>query len=127
MRIAYYVSRITVRRPERVAEILREEISQIVSFELDDPRVLPATVTDVRVSENLRDAKVYVLVEGDETEINAALSALRHAAPYIRKQVAFALDLRHAPALHFTRDTVEERANRIEDLLSEINKEGNRE
>ena len=116
-----------MRRPERVAEMLREEISQIVSFELDDPRVLPATVTDVRVSDNLRDAKVYVLVEGDEAEINAALSALRHAAPYVRKQVALALDLRHAPALHFTRDTIEERANRIEDLLSEINKEGNRE
>ena len=109
-----------MRRPERIAEMLREEVSQIVGYELDDPRVETVTVTEVRVSENMRDAKVFVLVEGSDDEINAALSALRHAAPYIRKQVAFALDLRHAPALHFARDTVEERANRIENLLSEI-------
>jgi ribosome-binding factor A len=109
-----------VRRPERVAELLREEISQIVGYELDDRRVETVTVTEVRVSDNLRDAKVFVLVEGSDEEINAALIALRNAAPYIRKQVAFALDLRHAPALHFARDTVEERANRIESLLSEI-------
>ena len=100
--------------------MLREEISQIVGYELDDRRVETVTVTEVRVSDNLRDAKVFVLVEGTDEEINAALIALRNAAPYIRKQVAFALDLRHAPALHFTRDTVEERANRIESLLSEI-------
>ncbi|HEX8195525.1 MAG TPA: 30S ribosome-binding factor RbfA [Pyrinomonadaceae bacterium] len=109
-----------MRRPERVAELLREEISQIVGYELDDRRVETVTVTEVRVSDNLRDAKVFVLVEGSDEEINAALIALRNAAPYIRKQVAFALDLRHAPALHFARDTVEERANRIESLLSEI-------
>jgi ribosome-binding factor A len=100
--------------------LLREEISQIVGYELDDRRVETVTVTEVRVSDNLRDAKVFVLVEGSDEEINAALIALRNAAPYVRKQVAFALDLRHAPALHFARDTVEERANRIESLLSEI-------
>jgi len=55
-----------MRRPERVAELLREEISEIVGYELEDPRVLAVTVTDVRVSENLRDASVYVLVEGSQ-------------------------------------------------------------
>ena len=112
-----------MRRPERVAEMLREEISQIVGYELDDHRLETVTVTEVRVSDNLRDAKVFVLVEGSDEEVDAALLALRNAAPYVRKQVAFTLDLRHAPALHFTRDTVEERANRIENLLSEIKTE----
>ena len=112
-----------MRRPEKVAESLRAEISEIVGYELDDPRLLSVTVTDVRVADNLRDAKVYVLVEGDEAEIQAALSALHHAAPYIRKQVAFALDLRHAPILHFVRDTVEEKANRVEGILAQINTE----
>jgi ribosome-binding factor A len=116
-----------MRRPEKVAESLRTEISEIVGYELEDPRLLSVTVTDVRVADNLRDAKVYVLVEGDETEIQAALSALHHAAPYIRKQVAFALDLRHAPVLHFVRDTVEEKANRIEGLLTQINMENTRD
>lgn len=112
-----------MRRPERVAEMLREEISEIVGYELEDPRVQAVTVTDVRVSENLRDASVYVLVEGSEKEILDALTALRHAAPYVRKQVGFSLNLRHTPELHFIRDTVEERGARVDKLLEEIGQE----
>jgi ribosome-binding factor A len=103
--------------------MLREEIMQIVGYELEDPRVQAVTVTDVRMTENLRDASVYVLVEGDEDEIRAALSALRHAAPYIRKQVGFALSLRHTPEIHFIRDTVEERGVRVDKLLQGIERE----
>ena len=112
-----------MRRPERVADMLREEIMQIVGYELEDPRVQAVTVTDVRMTENLRDASVYVLVEGSEEEIVAALSALRHAAPYVRKQVGFALQLRHTPEIHFVRDTVEERGARVDKLLQGIERE----
>ena len=103
--------------------MLREEIMQIVGYELEDPRVQAVTVTDVRLSENLRDASVYVLVEGIEDEIVAAMAALRHAAPYIRKQVGFALQLRHTPEIHFVRDTVEERGARVDKLLQGIERE----
>ena len=109
-----------MRRPERVADMLREEIAQIVGYELEDPRVTMVTVTDVRVSDNLRDARVYVTVAGDEAEIKAALVALRHAAPYVRKQVGFSLNLRHTPEIHFVRDTVEEQGARVDLLLAEI-------
>ena len=112
-----------MRRPERVADLLREEIMQIVGYELEDPRVAAVTVTDVRVTENLRDASVFVLVEGNEDEIRAALVALRHAAPYVRKQVGFALSLRHTPEIHFIRDIVEERGARVDRLLEEIERE----
>ncbi|HJU54626.1 MAG TPA: 30S ribosome-binding factor RbfA [Pyrinomonadaceae bacterium] len=112
-----------MRRPERIADMLREEITQIVGYELEDPRVQSVTVTDVRVSDDLRDASVYVLVEGAEEEILAALTALRHAAPYVRKQVGFALNLRHTPEIHFIRDTVEERGARVDRLLEEIEQE----
>ncbi|HEY0379182.1 MAG TPA: 30S ribosome-binding factor RbfA [Pyrinomonadaceae bacterium] len=112
-----------MRRPERVADMLREEITQIVGYELEDPRVQSVTVTDVHVSENLRDASVYVLVEGGEEEILAALSALRHAAPYVRKQVGFALNLRHTPEIHFIRDIVEERGARVDRLLEGLEQE----
>jgi ribosome-binding factor A len=103
--------------------MLREEIMQIVGYELEDPRVQAATVTDVRLSENLRDASVYVLVEGTEEEILAALAALRHAAPYIRKQVGFTLQLRHTPEIHFIRDTAEERGARVDRLLEGLERE----
>jgi ribosome-binding factor A len=109
-----------MRRPERVAELIREEITQIVGYELDDPRLRMVTVTEVRMSENLRDARVYVTVIGTEEEITAALAALKHAAPYVRKQLGFSLNLRHTPEIHFIRDTIEEKANRVDDLLAQI-------
>jgi ribosome-binding factor A len=109
-----------VRRPERVAELVREEVLQIVGYELDDPRLSMVTVTDVRMSDNLRDARVYVTVAGTEDETTAALAALRHAAPYVRRQLSLALNLHHAPEIHFVRDTVEEQAARVDDLLAQI-------
>jgi len=109
-----------MHRPERIAETLREEIAQIVGYELEDPRLTLVTVTEVRVADDLRDASVYVTVQGDEKEHLTALRALQHAAPYVRKQLGFALNLRHTPALHFVRDTVEEKAERVSSLLEKI-------
>ncbi len=109
-----------MRRPERLAEALREEIIEIVGYELEDPRVQSVTVTDVQVSDNLRDAKVFVMIAGDEREIKDALNALQHAASYIRQQVALNLNLNHAPRIHFARDTVEEKAIRVEELLEKL-------
>jgi ribosome-binding factor A len=109
-----------MHRPERIAETLREEIAQIVGYELEDPRLTLVTVTEVRVADDLRDASVYVTVQGDEKEHLTAMRALQHAAPYVRKQLGFALNLRHTPALHFVRDTVEEKAERVSSLLEKI-------
>jgi len=106
-----------MRRPEKVAEHVREEIAQIVGYELDDPRVAIATVTDVRMSDNLREARVFVTVRGTEDEATDAFKALRKAAPYVRRQLAINLNLRHAPEIHFIRDTVEEKAARVDDIL----------
>ncbi|MBA3247553.1 MAG: 30S ribosome-binding factor RbfA [Pyrinomonadaceae bacterium] len=113
-----------MRRPERVAELVREEIMQIVGYELDDPRVSMVTVTDVRMSENLHEARVYVTISGTEEEGVKAMRALNHAAPYVRRQLAFELNLRHAPEIHFVRDTVEEKAARVDELLMEIGQGG---
>ena len=110
-----------MRRPERIAEQLREEITEIVGYELEDPRLVAVTVTDVRVSENKRDARVYVTIEGDENEIREAMKALHHAEKFVRQQVALNLNIHHAPHIHFVRDTVEERAGRIDRILEELN------
>lgn len=109
-----------MRRPERLAEALREQIMEIVGFELDDPRVLGATVTDVDVTENLRDAKVYVVVQGNDIQIREAMKALQHAATFVKQQVAMNLNLRHVPHLHFVRDTAEENVARVEELLTQV-------
>ena len=112
-----------MRRPERVADIIREEISQIVGYELEDPRLTMVTVTDVRLSDNRRDAQVFVTVAGNEEEHRLALTALRHAAPYVRKQLSLSLNLPRTPEIHFVRDTVEERAERVDGLLQELAQE----
>ena len=112
-----------MRRPERVADILREEISQIVGYELKDPRLTMVTVTDVRMSDNLRDANVFVMVAGDEDEHRLALDALRHAAPYVRKQLGLSLNLPRTPEIHFLRDSVEEKGDRVDQLLGQIEQE----
>jgi ribosome-binding factor A len=113
-----------MRRPERLAQALREEITEIVGYELADPRLEAVTVTDVRLAENQKDAKVYVTIEGSEKEIREAMKALQHAEKYVRSQVAMNLNLHHAPHLHFARDTVEEKAERIDRILEELKDNG---
>lgn len=110
-----------MRRPARLGEALKEEIAEVVGFGMEDPRLLGVTVTDVTVSEDLRDAKVFVLIDGGDKAIDEALRALRHASVYVRQQVAMDLGLRHAPHLHFVRDTAEENAARIGSILQDLN------
>src|SRR5205085_12542424 len=113
-----------MRRPERLAEALKVEIAEVVGFELDDPRVVSATVTDVELSPNGRDAKAYVLIAGTEDEIRSALRSLQRAATFVRQQVALNLDLRFAPHIHFVRDTAGENASRVGELLEDLTSKG---
>ena len=116
-----------MHRSERVADVLRDEIAQIVGYELEDPRLTAVTVTDVRLSPDKKAARVYVTVRGDENEHKEALSALKHAAPYVRKQLGLSLNLPRTPELHFVRDRVEEEGERVDQLLEEIEREWQRE
>jgi ribosome-binding factor A len=112
-----------MRRKERVADSLKEEIAQIVGYELEDPRLTMVTVTDVRLSTDKRAARVYVTVAGDEEEHKAALAALKKAAPYVRKQLGLSLNLPRTPEIHFVRDRVEEEGERVDQLLQKIERE----
>jgi ribosome-binding factor A len=112
-----------MHRSERTADTLKEEIAQIVGYELEDPRLTSVTVTDVRLSADKRAARVYVTVAGDEAEHKSALAALKHAAPYVRKQLGLALNLPRTPEIHFVRDRVEEEGERVDQLLQEIERD----
>ncbi|MEJ7617349.1 MAG: 30S ribosome-binding factor RbfA [Pyrinomonadaceae bacterium] len=109
-----------LRRSEKVAELVRDEILQIVGFELEDPKVASVTVTEVRMSENLREARVFVTVMGTNREGKQAIEALRKAAPFVRRQLGARLNMRRSPEVYFVRDTVEEKALRVEQLLTEL-------
>ncbi|MEJ7624850.1 MAG: 30S ribosome-binding factor RbfA [Pyrinomonadaceae bacterium] len=113
-----------MRRPERLGEALKIEIGEVVGFELVDPRLEMVTVTDVQVSPDLRDAKVFVLISGSDDEVKVALRSLRNAATFVRQQVAMNLDMRFAPHVHFVRDDAEENAARVSDLLVDLENRG---
>ena len=107
------------RRPERLAEQIKEELSLIIGGEVEDPRLGYVTVTDTKLTADLRTARVYVSVLGTEEEVKGSLAALRHASGFIRHQLGAVLRIRHIPELHFVYDDADLRAARIEELLSE--------
>jgi ribosome-binding factor A len=110
------------RRTARVAEAVREELAEIINFELDDPRLAGVEVTDVQVSPDGRHANIKVSARGDERTQNKALAALEHANSYLRRELAGRLQLRHVPELHFDRDKNPDVESRVDFLLRRAKK-----
>ena len=109
------------RRQRKVADLLHEEISQLIQFETQDPRLGFVTITGVDVSPDLRQARVYfTILDNDEAGIKETLDGLNSAAPYFRHQMAQSLSLRHIPEFTFKYDTSLENALRIDRLLDSI-------
>lgn len=106
------------RRPERIAEQIKEEVSLIIAGDLEDPRIGFVTVTDAKVSPDLRHAKIYVTVMGKE-QAAESVEALNHAAGFVRHQLGVALRIKRIPELRFIFDETPQTAARIEELLSE--------
>ncbi len=108
------------KRSERVAGLLKEEISKIIQFELKDPRLGFVTVTDVRVTDDLRDVKVYCGILGDPAIQAQSLEGLASSAAFIRREVGFRCQLRYAPVVTFHLDKTSEKAARIDELLRKV-------
>ena len=112
------------RRTDRVAEAIREEIAIFVREGAKDPRISPLlTITAVEVSRDLRTAKVFVSVLGDDAERDATIEGLEAIAPRMRGHIGRALRLRNAPEFLFRVDESIARAARIEQLLQQIKQE----
>jgi ribosome-binding factor A len=101
----------------RVDEAIRQVIGEAATGELKDPRVGFVTVTDVRTSADLRHARVYVSVLGEEERREATLQGLRSAHGYLQRRVASELGLKRTPALSFIYDDTTDRALRIDALI----------
>jgi len=111
------------RRPEQVAENLRQVIADALSREIRDPRVGFVTITAVTVTGDLGHAKVRISVPGDEDAKQKALEGLRSAAGFLRTKVAKALTTRTVPELHFELDRGLEHAARINEVLASLKRE----
>ena len=105
-------------RMRRVDEAVREVLSDAIAKHLQDPRVGFVTVTAVRTSSDLRHARVYVSVFGDQGARQATLDGLRSAHGLLQGLLASELKLKHTPTLTFSYDESVERAMRISQLLS---------
>ena len=109
------------RRPDRVAEAIREEVATFLAEGVKDPRVVGlVTVTGVDVTRDLRNAKVFVSILGSESERAATLDGLASVASHLRSRIGRALRLRLAPDISFKLDESIARAARIESLLAQI-------
>ncbi|MHB8718160.1 MAG: 30S ribosome-binding factor RbfA [Candidatus Dormibacteria bacterium] len=92
-------------RGERIAELLRQEISQLMLTEMKDPRVRMASVSSVRMSRDNKSARVMVSASGSDSDRRQVVRALRHADGYLRAQLGQRLEsLKTAPQLHFELD-----------------------
>ena len=110
------------RRPDRVAAAIREEVARVLSRDVQDPRITGAfvTVTGVEVSRDLRTAKIFVSILGDDAATGLAREGLNDLAPQLRGPVGRALRLRAAPEIFFKADESVAYAARIETLLNQI-------
>lgn len=107
-------------RVERVAAQLRQEISEIIVRDLKDPRIGMATITEVKLSPDLRNATVKVSVVGDGESRQAAIDGLEHAKGFIRHELGARLsNLRFAPDLRFQLDEGVAYSVRVSQLLRE--------
>ena len=109
----------TTHRARRVAEAIRGVLVAAVR-EVRDPRVGFVTLTEVELSPDLKQARVYVSTLGDAASRDAAVEALNHAVGFLRHAVATRAALKYTPSLRFVPDPTLERGSRVEALIQEI-------
>ncbi|HEX2454613.1 MAG TPA: 30S ribosome-binding factor RbfA [Vicinamibacterales bacterium] len=110
-------------RPTRVGDQIREEIAEMLSREVRDPGIGFLTVTHVKVTPDLQQARVYYTTMGDEKARKNTSRALERATPFLRRQLGQRLRLRRAPELQFFFDESVERHERIERILQDLQTE----
>ena len=110
-------------RPSRVGDQLRAEITDLLAREVHDPGIGFLTITHVKVTSDLQQARVYYTTMGDEKARRESQRALDRAAPFLRRQLGRRLSLRRVPDLQFFFDASIERQDRIEQILQDLNVE----
>jgi ribosome-binding factor A len=108
------------RRVAKVAEAVREQVSTSILFDLKDPRVKHVTVTRVEASPDLRSAKVYISVMGDEKTQRLTLRGLESARGFLQAKLAERVQLRYTPILRFQLDDGVKRSIEASRLLREV-------
>ena len=113
----------THNRPERVAHMVQQLLAELFARGMRDPRLGLVTITGVKMSPDLREARVYWTVHGDAEQRKHTAKGLANARGYLRRACASELKLRVTPDLHFTYDEAIDRGERIEELIRKVHQE----
>ncbi len=109
-------------RAERVSEALREELDELIGYEMSDPRVSGLTVTEVLLSPDMKKAEVRLGMPPEEETRKKALQALDSARGFLKRELAFRLQLYKIPEMHFSADLSVTLTGRMEHLLKRVKK-----
>ncbi len=107
-------------RAERIADQLKDQVTQLLAFEVKDPAIGLLTVTHVKMTSDMGLAHVYYTLVGDDAERRRTARALDRATPFVRRRLAEDMNMRRAPEVRFHYDEDIERQERVDTLLREI-------
>ena len=107
-------------RIEKLQELIKQEMSKMLLKELKDPRIGFVTVTDVEMTGDLREAKIYVSVMGDEEKVKNSLEGLNSALGFVRREIGQRIRLRFTPEISFALDTSLDYGDHIQKLLLQV-------
>ena len=111
----------TYKRENQLAEVIGHELSDLMRTRMKDPRLGFTSITHVKVSPDLRYAKVYVSVMGEPEEQRETIKALEHANGFLRHELAQRLTVRHTPEIEFRLDDSIARGAHVLDLINRVN------
>ena len=107
-------------RNQRLSESIREELEELIGYEMSDPRVGPASVAEVHVSPDFRRAHIRLALTGTPEQQTATLQAISHAKQFLRHQLAERLQLFHVPELYFEAALPAELGAKVPQILKRI-------
>ncbi|HEY5531957.1 MAG TPA: 30S ribosome-binding factor RbfA [Candidatus Anoxymicrobiaceae bacterium] len=111
------------RRLNRVDEACKEQLSEILQRELKDPRIGFVTITQVKVTPDLRHAKVFISILGTEEEAEASLEGLQSAKGYLKSRLGKHLRLKYLPELEFVHEHVTQEALHLQEIMKQVEDE----
>jgi ribosome-binding factor A len=110
-------------RPERVGDQIRQELAEVIAREVHDPGVGFLTITRVKLTPDLQQARVYYTTIGDAKQRTETSRALGRATPFLRRQIGRRVRLKHVPELQFFYDESVAQQDRIERIIQDIHAE----
>ncbi len=110
-------------RVQRIAKLLKEEVSRIIRVEINDPRLGFVSITDIKMTPDLHVANIYVSVYGTPEEQDATMGVLDRASRFLRGELGKQVEMRFTPELHFHLDRSIERGAHVFELLKQVHEE----